>query len=160
MNKIILGLCLFIISSVVYAGDGLFWAAKSVDGKIEFYRSDVATIGAADYVSKPLEYDYIRIEKNTIVPLTSQERVVVDTVKSNAVAAAIQAEAEAKAEAKAKLDAEKLAAEAVVAAANAKWNSEMEAIAALADKIEDKNIKDVIKSLCLKIEELRDGNSP
>jgi hypothetical protein len=151
MKKIIIVLCLLIVGLVAMAneGDGLFWAAKLNDGKVVFYRSEIPTPGAATYLAYPV--DYLKISQNQVVYMSAQERTNVDNIKiATAIAADIAKSNAAVEEAQAQLE-----AEAKIAEAEAKWKAEMEAIEALEAKIADKDIKEAIKGLRLKVEEIR-----
>jgi hypothetical protein len=100
---------LVVLFFAVVMSDGLFWAAKLVDGKIVFYRDLAATPGAAIYREAGIPYKYLKIQDGSVQVMDANEIAAVD-------AAEAQAQADANA-AQAAQDAAQQAAEAAAAQA-------------------------------------------
>jgi hypothetical protein len=64
--------------------DGLFWAAKLVNGQLQFYRSAVPTSGAALYWDKPDIYKYLILDDSGIHEMTQEQKDAVDAADAAA----------------------------------------------------------------------------
>jgi hypothetical protein len=79
-------LYLLVVSSITYAGDGLFWAAATNSAGVYFYRSEISTPGAAANVGKPLKY--LKFVDGTVLEMSSEEKAAIDLAESQSAAVA------------------------------------------------------------------------
>lgn len=54
--------------------DGLFWAARMVNGNIEFFRSQNYTKNAEIYYDGHVPYRFLKIENNEVIVLSNEEQ--------------------------------------------------------------------------------------
>jgi pyruvate/2-oxoglutarate dehydrogenase complex dihydrolipoamide acyltransferase (E2) component len=73
--------------------DGLFWAAKLVDGQLRFYRDAVSTPGAAIYWDAGIPYKYLKLDHGSVCAMSLAEIAAVDAAEAQAKADADAAQA-------------------------------------------------------------------
>jgi hypothetical protein len=87
-------LAIILCASLALAdGDGLFWSARLTGGQVEFYRSSVATPGAAYWRDTGTPIKYLKLTAAGVEYMTAGERADVDAAIAAAAAAAAEAAA-------------------------------------------------------------------
>ncbi len=76
--KLLIFMCFAIPYIALSQGDGLFWSARLNENTVQFYRSPIATPGAAYYSTGIVNTRYLKIVDDTVVEMTEQEKHMVD----------------------------------------------------------------------------------
>ena len=63
--------------------DGMFWAARMVDGQIQFYRADAPMLGAAMYQGLPTMWPDLTVDEFGVRELTDDEKATRDAQRES-----------------------------------------------------------------------------